>query len=111
MVRKISVSPTVTSPLTFGIEMLKREARAAVAITRNTKPQSSWRIATRCSEKTNAAAPTATTKYQKGLKERCLFTALGPDLAPAAGDKVCRSIHETRTLLFGNKLVLPGLSD
>src|SRR5713226_3901968 len=114
MVRKMSVSPTVTSPLTCGIGILRREATAAIATIRNRKRQLSWWIGKRCREKSIAAAPAATTKNKKGLKKRCLFMALIPDLptaAAAAGGKAYRSIHETRTPLCGNKLALPGSLD
>src|SRR6266571_9242648 len=55
MVRKMRVSPTVTSPLTCGIGILRREAIAAIAPSMNRKRQSSWCREIRASEKISAA--------------------------------------------------------
>src|ERR1051326_376397 len=50
IVRKMSVSPTVTSPLTRGIEMLRRAATIAMTQRSTKKRQSSRSTASRATE-------------------------------------------------------------
>src|ERR1043166_5357067 len=70
IVRKMRVSPTVTSPLTCGIGILRREATAAIPMNRKKKRQSSSCGDILVSEKISAAAPKATTEARKSLKRR-----------------------------------------
>src|SRR2546425_10119382 len=79
MVRKISASPTVTSPFTYGIGTLSREATVAIVMSSKRKCQSSCCRGSRCRERSIVPAPAATTKTKKGLKKRCLFIALIAD--------------------------------
>src|SRR5438105_10344083 len=79
MVRKISASPTVTSPFTYGIGTLNREATVAIIISSKRKCQSSCCRVSRGRERSIVPAPAATMKTKKGLKRRCLFIALISD--------------------------------
>src|SRR6266480_4428874 len=80
MVRKMSVSPTVTSPLTCGIGTLRRAATVAMTTIRSRKRQSSCCRLRRYNEKSNAPAPAMTMKIKNGLKKRCLVIILVHDL-------------------------------
>src|SRR5260370_2905209 len=79
IVRKISASPTVTSPFTHGIGTLSREATVAIVTSSKRKCQSSCCRFSRGRERSIVPAPAATTKTKKGLKKRCLFIALIAD--------------------------------